>query len=122
MLKTLDAFPFEAQPDVRSRRALAGLRPRFVAEAANVGFVGGVGPGKTHLSIGGRYLTLADGLLGQGRPLRRNRRQTPGLSGRGPGARRLGKRVAISEDPPPARNTPAASGPRMSGTVSRRGE
>ena len=51
MLKTLDAFSFEAQPDLDREAVLAVFDCRFVAEAANVVFVGGVGTGKTHLSI-----------------------------------------------------------------------
>ena len=51
MLKTLDAFSFEAQPDLDPDAVLQVFDCRFVAEAANVVFVGGVGTGKTHLSI-----------------------------------------------------------------------
>ena len=51
MLKTLDAFSFEAQPDLDRDAVLQVFDCRFVAEAANVVFVGGVGTGKTHLSI-----------------------------------------------------------------------
>ncbi len=51
MLKTLDAFSFEAQPALDRDAVLAVFDCRFVAEAANVVFVGGVGTGKTHLSI-----------------------------------------------------------------------
>ena len=51
MLKTLDAFSFEAQPDLDRDAILQVFDCRFVAEAANVVFVGGVGTGKTHLSI-----------------------------------------------------------------------
>ena len=51
MLKTLDAFSFEAQPDLDRNAVLQVFDCRFVAEAANVVFVGGVGTGKTHLSI-----------------------------------------------------------------------
>ena len=42
MLKTLDAFSFEAQPDLDRDAVLAVFDCRFVAEAANVVFVGGV--------------------------------------------------------------------------------
>ena len=51
MLRTLDAFSFEAQPDLDRDAVLQVFNCRFVAEAANVVFVGGVGTGKTHLSI-----------------------------------------------------------------------
>ena len=51
MLKTLDTFSFEAQPDLDRDPVLQVFDLRFVAEAANVLFVGGVGTGKTHLSI-----------------------------------------------------------------------
>ena len=51
MLKTLDAFSFEAQPDLDRDAILQVFDCRFVADAANVVFVGGVGTGKTHLSI-----------------------------------------------------------------------
>ena len=51
MLKTLDAFSFEAQPDLDRDAVLQVFDGRFVADAANVVFVGGVGTGKTHLSI-----------------------------------------------------------------------
>ena len=51
MLKTLDAFSFEAQPDLDREAVLQVFDYSFVAEAANVVFVGGVGTGKTHLSI-----------------------------------------------------------------------
>ena len=50
MLKTLDAFSFEAQPDLDRDAVLQVFDCRFVAEAANIVFVGGVGTGKTHLS------------------------------------------------------------------------
>ena len=51
MLKTLDAFSFEAQPDLDRNAIPQVFDCRFVANAANVVFVGGVGTGKTHLSI-----------------------------------------------------------------------
>ena len=51
MLKTLDAFSFEAQPDLDRDAVLQVFDCSFVAAAANVVFVGGVGTGKTHLSI-----------------------------------------------------------------------
>ena len=51
MLKTLDAFAFEAQPDLDREAVLAVFDCSFVAEAANVVYIGGVGTGKTHLSI-----------------------------------------------------------------------
>ena len=51
MLKTLDAFSFETQPDLDRDAVLQVFDGRFVADAANVVFVGGVGTGKTHLSI-----------------------------------------------------------------------
>ena len=58
MLKTLDAFSFEAQPDLDRDAILQVFDCGFVAQAANVVLVGGVGTGKTHLSI-----ALGDGLL-----------------------------------------------------------
>ena len=45
------AFSFEAQPDLDRDAVLQVFDCRFVAEAANIVFVGGVGTGKTHLSI-----------------------------------------------------------------------
>ena len=51
MLKTLDAFSFEAQPELDRDAILQVFDCRFVADAANVVYVGGVGTGKTHLSI-----------------------------------------------------------------------
>ena len=51
MLKTLDAFAFDAQPGLDRDAVLQVFGCGFVAEAANVVFVGGVGTGKTHLSI-----------------------------------------------------------------------
>ena len=51
MLKTLDAFSFDAQPDLDRDAVLHVFDCRFVADAANVVFVGGVGTEKTHLSI-----------------------------------------------------------------------
>ena len=51
MLKTLDAFAFDAQPDLDRDAVLQVFDGRFVADASNVVFVGGVGTGKTHLSI-----------------------------------------------------------------------
>ena len=51
MLKTLDAFSFDAQPDLDRDAVLQVFDCRFVADAANVVFVVGVGTGKTHLSI-----------------------------------------------------------------------
>ena len=51
MLKTLDAFSFEAQPELDREAILKVFDCRFVTHAANVVFVGGVGTGKTHLSI-----------------------------------------------------------------------
>ena len=51
MLKTLDAFSFEAQPDLDRDAVLQVFDCSFVADAANDVFVGGVGTGKTHLSI-----------------------------------------------------------------------
>ena len=51
MLKTLDAFSFDAQPDLDRDAVLAVFGCGFVAEAANVVLVGGVGTGKTHLAI-----------------------------------------------------------------------
>ncbi len=51
MLKTLDAFALEEQPELDRDAVLQVFDCRFVADAANVVFVGGVGTGKTHLSI-----------------------------------------------------------------------
>ena len=51
MLKTLDAFSFDAQPDLDRDAVLQVFDCGFVAEAANVVLVGGVGTGKTHLAI-----------------------------------------------------------------------
>ena len=44
MLKTLDAFSFEAQPDLDRDAVLQVFDCSFVADAANVVFVGGVDP------------------------------------------------------------------------------
>ena len=49
--RRLDAFSFDAQPDLDRDAVLQVFDCRFVADAANVVFVGGVGTGKTHLSI-----------------------------------------------------------------------
>ena len=46
MLKTLDAFSFEAQPDLDRDAVLQLFDCRFVAEGTNVVFVGGVGTGR----------------------------------------------------------------------------
>ena len=51
MLKTLDAFQFEAQPTLDRDEVLELFRCEWVREAANVVFVGSVGTGKTHLAI-----------------------------------------------------------------------
>ena len=51
MLKTLDAFSFDAQPDLDRDAVLQVFGCGFVADAANVVLVGGVGTGKTHLAI-----------------------------------------------------------------------
>ena len=51
MLKTLDAFSFEAQPDLDLDAVLQVFDWCFAADASNVVFVGGVGTGKTQLSI-----------------------------------------------------------------------
>ena len=51
MLKTLDAFSFDAQPGLARDAVLQVFGGGFVAEAANVVLVGGVGTGKTHLAI-----------------------------------------------------------------------
>ena len=51
MPKTLDAFSFEAQPNLDRDAVLQVFDWCFVAKAANVVFAGGVGGGKTHLSI-----------------------------------------------------------------------
>ena len=44
MLKTLDAFSFKAQPDLDRDAVLQVFDCSFVAEAANVVYVGGVDP------------------------------------------------------------------------------
>ncbi len=44
MLKTLDAFSFEAQPSLDRDAVLQVFDCSFVAEAANIVFVGGVDP------------------------------------------------------------------------------
>ena len=51
MLKTLDAFQFDAQPELDRDAILQLCGGAFVTEAANVVLVGGVGTGKTHLAI-----------------------------------------------------------------------
>ena len=49
---TLDAFSFDVQPDLDRDAVLQVFGCGFVADAANVVLVGGVGTGKTHLAIG----------------------------------------------------------------------
>ena len=51
MLKTLEAFQFDAQPELDRDAILQVCGGAFVAEAANVVLVGGVGTGKTPLAI-----------------------------------------------------------------------
>ena len=51
MLKTLDAFQFDAQPELDRDAILQLCGGAFVAEAANVVLVGGVDTDKTHLAI-----------------------------------------------------------------------
>jgi DNA replication protein DnaC len=51
MLKTLDAFDFGAQRGLDRDAVLELFGCEFVAQAANVVLVGGVGTGKTHLAI-----------------------------------------------------------------------
>jgi DNA replication protein DnaC len=51
MLKTLDAFDFEAQRGLERDDVLELFDCEFVPEAANVVLVGGVGTGKTHIAI-----------------------------------------------------------------------
>jgi DNA replication protein DnaC len=51
ILKTLDAFDFSGQPGLDRNEVLELFRCAFVAEAANVVLLGGVGTGKTHLAI-----------------------------------------------------------------------
>ncbi len=51
ILKTLDGFDFSSQPAVDRDEILDLFRCTFVAEAANVVLIGGVGTGKTHLAI-----------------------------------------------------------------------
>jgi len=51
MLKTLDAFDFEAQRGLDRDDVLELFDCEFVPQAANVVLVGGVGTGKTHIAI-----------------------------------------------------------------------
>ena len=51
ILKTLDGFDFSAQPGLDRDEVLELFRGEFVAQAANVVLIGGVGTGKTHLAI-----------------------------------------------------------------------
>ena len=51
MLKTLDAFQFDAQPELDRDAILQLCSGAFVTEAANVVLVGGVGTGNTPLAI-----------------------------------------------------------------------
>jgi len=51
VLKTLDAFRFEEQPELDRDTVLELARCDFAAEHANVVLLGGVGTGKTHLAI-----------------------------------------------------------------------
>ena len=51
MLKTLDAFDFEAQRGLNRDDVLELFDCEFVPQAANVVLVGGVGTGKTHIAI-----------------------------------------------------------------------
>ncbi len=51
MLKTLDAFDFEAQQSLDRDDVLELFDCEFVPQAANVVLVGGVGTGKTHIAI-----------------------------------------------------------------------
>lgn len=51
MLKTLDAFDFEAQQSLDRDDVLDLFACEFVPQAANVVLVGGVGTGKTHIAI-----------------------------------------------------------------------
>lgn len=51
MLKTLDAFDFEAQQGLDRDDVLELFDCEFVPQAANVVLVGGVGTGKTHIAI-----------------------------------------------------------------------
>ena len=46
-----DAFSFDVQPDLDRDAVLQVFGCGFVADAANVVLVGGVGTGKTHLAI-----------------------------------------------------------------------
>ena len=71
MLKTLDAFSFDAQPDLGSDAVLQVFGCGFVAEAANVVLVGGVGTGKTHLAIAPGHGLLPARLPGAVRDRRR---------------------------------------------------
>ena len=50
ILKTLDGFDFSSQPTLDRDEILELFRCTFVAEAANVVLIGGVGTGKTHLA------------------------------------------------------------------------
>lgn len=51
MLKTLDAFDFDAQPGLDRDEVLELFGCEFIEKAANVVLVGGVGTGKTHIAI-----------------------------------------------------------------------
>ncbi len=51
MLKTLDAFDFEAQRGLDRDEVLELFDCEFIPQAANVVLVGGVGTGKTHIAI-----------------------------------------------------------------------
>jgi DNA replication protein DnaC len=51
MLKTLDAFDFDAQPGLDRDEVLELFGGEFIEKAANVVLVGGVGTGKTHIAI-----------------------------------------------------------------------
>lgn len=51
VLKTLDTFDFSGQPGVQKDEVLELARAEFLAQKRNVVLIGGVGTGKTHLSI-----------------------------------------------------------------------
>ncbi len=51
MLKTLDAFDFEAQRGLERDEVLELFSCEFIPQAANVVLVGSVGTGKTHIAI-----------------------------------------------------------------------
>lgn len=51
VIKTLDTFDFAAQPSVNKKEILQLYECHFIADKANLIFVGPCGTGKTHLSV-----------------------------------------------------------------------